>query len=215
MTALTVIQIALATLGGSRVGRADFAASRAPSSPGSPMTQLMRSTEELATCLRRQYPSWSPEADLQKSVARRLLDRSIDYREISQRALGSHWDRLTEADRTEFVLDLTRLIQGQSMSRGMDLGADVRVHFEREVVSDRGTASVYATVSGSSKPGSRPMEVEYRLIWKGEHWAVYDLVTDGDSLLAGYRAQFDRILARESFAGLLRRMRRAEARLDE
>jgi phospholipid transport system substrate-binding protein len=194
------------------VGRTDVTASSRPSSP---MSQLMRSTEELQACLRREYPSWSPEADLQKSVARRLIDRSIDYREISRRALGHNWDRLSEDDRAEFVTDLSRLIQSRSLSRGMDIGPDVRVKFERESVSDRGTASVYATVVAPPKPKARSVEVEYRLLWKGDHWAVYDLVTDGDSLLEGYRAQFDRIIARESFAGLLRRMKRAESRTEE
>ena len=197
------------------VGRTDVSSLNTPSRPGSPMSQLMRSTEELQACLRREYPSWSPEADMQKSVARRLIDHSIDYREISRRALGRNWEHLSEDDRSEFVSDLSRLIQTRSLSRGLDMGPDVRVHFEREKVSDRGTASVYATITEAGKSKARTVEVEYRLIWKGDHWALYDLVTDGDSLLEGYRAQFDRIIARESFAGLLRRMKRAESRTEE
>ena len=197
------------------VGRTEVSQLNAPPRPSSPMSQLMRSTEELQACLRREYPSWSPEADMQKSVARRLIDRSIDYWEISRRALGHNWDHLSDDDRTEFVSDLSRLIQSRSLSRGLDIGPELRVHFERESVSERGTASVYATVVAPPKPKSRSVEVEYRLLWKGDHWAVYDLVTDGDSLLEGYRAQFDRIIARESFAGLLRRMKRAESRIQE
>ncbi|HXJ22740.1 MAG TPA: ABC transporter substrate-binding protein [Polyangia bacterium] len=197
------------------VGRTEVTSLNTPPRPGSPMSQLMRSTEELQACLRREYPSWSPEADMQKSVARRLIDRSIDYREISRRALGRNWDRLSDDDRSEFVTDLSRLIQSRSLSRGLDVGPDLRVHFERESVSERGTASVYATILAPPKPNSRSVEVEYRLLWKGDHWAVYDLLTDGDSLLEGYRAQFDRIIARESIAGLLRRMKRAESRIQE
>jgi phospholipid transport system substrate-binding protein len=197
------------------VGRTEVPPLNSPGRLASPMSQLMRSTEELQSCLRREYPSWSPEADVQKTAARRLIDHSIDYREISRRALGRNWDGLTDGDRTEFVTDLGRLIQNRSLSRGMDLAPEVRVKFERESVSDRGTASVYATVVAPPKPKTRSVEVEYRLIWKGDHWAVYDVVTDGDSLLEGYRAQFDRIIARESFAGLMRRMKRAESRVQE
>ena len=196
----------------SLVGRTEVSPMTTSARTASPMSQLMRSTEELQACLRREYPSWSPEADLQKTVARRLIDHSIDYREISRRALGRNWDHLSEVDRTEFVTDLSKLIQSRSLSRGQDIGPDVRVHFERESVSDRGTASVYATVVPPPKPRAHSVEVEYRLLWKGDHWVVYDVVTDGDSLLEGYRAQFDRIIARESFAGLMRRMKRAESR---
>jgi phospholipid transport system substrate-binding protein len=209
------MSLVLLTLLAGLVGRTEASPLNVSPRPGSPMSQLMRSTEELQTCLRREYPSWSPEADMQKSVARRLIDHSIDYREISRRALGRNWEQISEDDRTEFVGDLSRLIQSRSLSRGLDMGPDVRVHFDREKVSDRGTASVYATVSDPAKAKARTVEVEYRLIWKGDHWALYDLVTDGDSLLEGYRAQFDRIIARESFAGLLRRMKRAETRTEE
>lgn len=207
----SVFAVAISVL----VGRTDVSQMSASARPVSPMSQLMRSTEELQACLRREYPSWSPEADMQKSVARRLIDHAIDYREISRRALGRNWERISEDDRAEFVSDLGRLIQNRSLSRGLDMGPDVRVHFERETVSDRGTASVYATVSESARAKNRAVEVEYRLIWKSDHWALYDLVTDGNSLLEGYRAQFDRIIARESFAGLMRRMKRAESRVQE
>jgi ABC-type transporter MlaC component len=206
-----VLAVAISVL----VGRTDGSQLSASARPGSPMSQLMRSTEELQACLRRDYPSWSPEADLQKSVARRLIDHAIDYREISRRALGRNWEGLSSDDRTEFVSDLSRLIQSRSLARGLDMGPDVRVHFERESVSERGTASVYATVSEPAKTKNHAVVVEYRLIWEGDHWALYDLVTDGNSLLEGYRAQFDRIIARESFAGLLRRMKRAESRVQE
>jgi len=57
--------------------------------------------------------------------------------------------------------------------------------------------------------------VEYRLVWRDGRWAVYDVVTDGQSMLESYRAQFERIIAREGFAGLRSRMKRAEAALDE
>jgi phospholipid transport system substrate-binding protein len=207
----SVFAVAISVL----VGRTDVSQMSASARPSSPMSQLMRSTEELQACLRREYPSWSPEADMQKSVARRLIDHAIDYREISRRALGRNWERISEDDRAEFVSDLGRLIQNRSLSRGLDMGPDVRVHFERETVSDRGTASVYATVSEPARGKNRAVEVEYRLIWKSDHWALYDLVTDGNSLLEGYRAQFDRIIARESFAGLMRRMKRAESRVQE
>jgi len=207
------MSVVLLGLLSSLVGRTEVSPMTTPAHTVSPMSQLIRSTEELQTCLRREYPSWSPEADLQKSVARRLIDHAMDYREISRRALGRNWDRLSEDDRAEFVTDLGKLIQNRSLSRGLDIAPDVRVHFDRESVSERGTASVYATIVPPPKPRSpRSVEVEYRLIWKGDHWAVYDVVTDGDSLLEGYRAQFDRIIARESFAGLMRRMKRAESR---
>jgi phospholipid transport system substrate-binding protein len=195
------------------LGRNDPARSATTTRPlNSPMVQLMQSTQALRSSLRREYPDWSPEADMQRSAVRRLIGESMDYREISRRALGETWDQLTETERNEFTADLGTLIEHRYLSGEMSFGPDARVTFEREVISDRGTASVYGTLVARSNARPMRMSLEYRLLWKNGHWVVYDLVTDGESLLENYRAQFDRIIARESFAGLMRRMRRAELR---
>lgn len=191
------------------LGRGDPARSERPAgSAGSPMTQLIQSTDALQASLRRSYPAWSPEAELQRSLVRRLVGGSMDYAEISRRALGDTWVKLSDQDRSEFVTSLGKLIESRYRTREKYLGSDLRVRFERESVTPRGTASVFATLSGRSRGKPRQMAIEYRLLWKSDRWVVYDLVTDGESLLESYRDMFDRIIARESFGGLLHRMKR-------
>jgi phospholipid transport system substrate-binding protein len=176
------------------------------------MAQLAQSTEALKTSLRRAYPSWSPEAEAQRSVVRRLVGGSMDYAEISRRALGDRWEGLSSDDRSAFVTSLGRLIEGRYRVRQAYLGGDYRLHFEREIVSTHGTASVFATLFGDPRGKTLRVALEYRLLWRGDHWTVYDLVTDGQSLLDNYREEFDRIIARNSFSGLLQRMKDRAAR---
>jgi phospholipid transport system substrate-binding protein len=38
-------------------------------------------------------------------------------------------------------------------------------------------------------------------------WAVYDIYVDGISLVGSYKAQFNRIIQRSSFADLLKQLR--------
>ena len=172
------------------------------------MAQLIQSTGAVKACLRRSYPSWSPEAEMQRSAVKRLIGGSMDYVEMSRRALGDHWRRLSDDERSQFVADLGRLIESRYLVQGMYLGADCEIRFDKESVSPRGTASVFATVLAErrKKPTLR-LAVEYRLLLKGERWVVYDLVTDGKSLLESYRDQFDKVIARESFGALLQKLR--------
>jgi ABC-type transporter MlaC component len=195
------------------LGRGEPARSERPMPPaGSPMTQLIQSTDALQASLRRSYPAWSLEAELQRNLVRRLVGGSMDYAEISRRALAGTWVKLSEEDRSQFVASLGKLIESRYRMREDYLGADLRIRFERENVTTRGTASVFATLSGRSRGKPRQMAIEYRLLWKTDRWVVYDLVTDGESLLESYRDMFDRIIARESFGGLLHRIKRqAEA----
>lgn len=195
------------------LGREEPARSERPIAPaGSPMSQLIQSTDALQASLRRSYPAWSPEAELQRSLVRRLVGGAMDYREISRRALGGVWVSLSADDRSQFVTSLGKLIESRYRMREAYLGSELRIRFERESVTPHGTASVFATLSGRSRGKPRQMAIEYRLLWKGDRWVVYDLVTDGESLLESYRDMFDRIIARESFGGLLHRIKRqAEA----
>ena len=49
--------------------------------------------------------------------------------------------------------------------------------------------------------------IDYRLQKEGERWRAYDVLIEGVSLVANYRSQFNRIIDREGFAGLLTKMR--------
>jgi len=172
------------------------------------MSQLIQSTDALQSSLRRSYPAWSPEAELQHSVVRRLVGGSMDYAEISRRALGDTWVKLSDEDRSQFVASLGKLIESRYKMRETYVGSDVRIRFEHENISAHGTASVFATLIGRTHGKSHQMAIEYRLLRKGDHWVVYDLVTDGESLLESYRDMFDRIIAHESFNVLLYRIKR-------
>ena len=171
------------------------------------MAQLVHWTGEVRSCVRRSYPSWSPEAELQRSEVKQLIGGSMDYAEMSRRALGKHWGQLSHEERSQFVANLGRLIESRYLVRGMYLGPDCQIRFDKESIAPGGTASVFATVLAARRRKTLRMTVEYRLLLEGDRWVVYDLVTDGKSLLDSYRDQFDKVIARESFSTLLRKLR--------
>jgi phospholipid transport system substrate-binding protein len=53
--------------------------------------------------------------------------------------------------------------------------------------------------------------LDYKLMWK-DRWVVYDVVTDEQSMLENYRAEFNKIINKEGFDALLKRMKK---KLDE
>jgi phospholipid transport system substrate-binding protein len=61
----------------------------------------------------------------------------------------------------------------------------------------------------SSNDGKKvTVEMEYKLLFKGNHWLVYDVITDEQSMLENYRAEFNKIITKESFDALLKRMKK-------
>ena len=49
--------------------------------------------------------------------------------------------------------------------------------------------------------GGIEIPVDYRLHRVGDRWLVYDVTIEGVSLVANYRAQFNKIIQTSSFAG--------------
>ena len=50
------------------------------------------------------------------------------------------------------------------------------------------------------------MTVDARLVRRGDRWLVYDVAIGGVSLTGNYRAQFDRIIRRSSYAELVKQV---------
>ena len=54
----------------------------------------------------------------------------------------------------------------------------------------------------------------YKLIYK-DRWLVYDLITDEQSMLENYRAEFNKIINKDGFDTLLKRMTKKLEEKDE
>ena len=49
--------------------------------------------------------------------------------------------------------------------------------------------------------------IDYRLSARGDRWLIYDVVVDGISITANYRAQFNEVLTKSSYQELVKRIR--------
>ena len=79
-----------------------------------------------------------------------------------------------------------------------------RIGYQGERIADQNYASVKTVVITKQKI-EHP--VEYRLEKAADRWRVYDVVIEGVSLVKNYRTQFDEIIAKSSYEGLLSDLR--------
>jgi phospholipid transport system substrate-binding protein len=146
-------------------------------------------------------------------AVRKLVNDVFDFREAAELALGREWQARTPAEQEEFVQLFADLFERSYVLRvasKASLNAGVRVRFFGESV-DRDAATV-RTALGSRDGGE--ILLDYRMIQRGERWMIRDVVIEGVSLVANYRAQFHRIIQGSSYPELVARMkaRTAEAR---
>jgi phospholipid transport system substrate-binding protein len=181
-----------------------------PPAGSSPMVELKRSNLALDKALSKNRPNWSPEAELQRSEVRKIVGSFLDYGELAHRALARHWEPLTPRQREEFVATLRELVE-RSYLKQVHGNAAYNIKYEKEEKAGA-EATVTATLNTTARGKKVVMALEYKMLYKEGHWVVYDVLTDEQSMLENYRAEFNKIITKESFDALLKKMKK---KLDE
>jgi phospholipid transport system substrate-binding protein len=120
--------------------------------------------------------------------------------------LARHWDGIDPKQRNEFVNVLRELIE-RSYINQIHGQPNYDLRFEKENI-DASEATVNASLDASAKGKKVTVAMEYKLLYKGNRWLVYDVVTDEQSMLENYRAEFNKVISKESFEALLKRMKK-------
>jgi phospholipid transport system substrate-binding protein len=181
-----------------------------PPAGSSPMAELKKSNEKLDKILQKNRPNWSPEAELQRAEVRKLVGSFLDYAELARRALARHWDGLAVKQRDEFVNTLRELVE-RSYLKQVHGNANYNIKYDKET-KDGSEATVTGVLNTVARNKKVKIALEYKMLWRGDHWVVYDVVTDEQSMLENYRAEFNKIINKEGFDALMKRMKR---KLDE
>lgn len=177
-----------------------------PPTDSSPLAELKKSNASLKKVLQKQSPNWSPEKDAKTGEVRKVVGQFLDFEELSRRALARHWDTLTPKQRTDFVGTLRDLVESNYIKQ-IHGQPDYDLKFDKE--DKQGSdATVGATLMTTSKGKKVNVALEYKLVYKGGKWVVYDVITDEQSLLENYRAEFNKIISKDGFDALLKRMRK-------
>ena len=175
-----------------------------PPADSSPKAELKKSNDQLKKVLQK-----TPTGrDGRNSVeVRKVVGQFLDFEELAHRALARNWDEITPKQRTEFVSTLRDLVQ-QNYLKQIHGKPDYDLRFDKESKEDR-EATVDATLLTTSAKGKKVnVAMQYKMIYKGGHWVVYDVITDEQSLLENYRAEFNKIISKDGFDALLKRMRK-------
>lgn len=141
----------------------------------------------------------------------KVVEKFVDFGELSKRALGDTWSKLTAAQRKEFSSTMEGLLRASYAQKALGQGK-AQVHYGKESVEGN-EASVDTTMNVNRD--KFPVEYKlYRPSEKGE-WRIYDIVTDEVSLLETYQGQFRKLLADKGFDGLLTTLKAKRAQLEK
>lgn len=174
-----------------------------------PISLLQRTHEHIRRLLSKEGENGATESVVRQEI-KNVVNSFLDYRELAKRGLDQHWKGLKKKEQDEFVAVLRELIERNYVKQLRD-NLDYEVIYKGEQIQTR-EATVHTAIR-IIKHG-RPVDtnIDYQMQRGSKGWLVFDVITDDTSLVRTYRSQFNRIIQRESYDALIKKMRR---KLDE
>lgn len=133
------------------------------------------------------------------------FDRVLDYESLARESLKGFWDERTPEERAEFEAILSKLVRGAYRKNLKRIG-DYQVEYKGELKGASG--QVVRTIARSrTSAREEPVSIDYVVRESGGQLRIVDIVTEGSSLVGNYRSQFRRIIKKDGFPELIRRMK--------
>ncbi|MBI4401405.1 MAG: ABC transporter substrate-binding protein [Nitrospirae bacterium] len=174
-------------------------------------TEAVRSTiNEVVRILQDKELKKPGRSEERRRQLEKVIGDRFNYDEMAKRSLGSHWNKLTDQERREFV-DLFKRLLSNSYADKIEGYSGEQVHYLSERLEGK-----YAEVRTKVASEKTEIPLDYRLLSNSDDWRVYDVIVDGVSLVNNYRGQFTKILRESSYADLVEKLReKAEKKSDK
>jgi len=173
----------------------------APVQAATPLETVRTEVNKVLEVLRNK----SLKEEAKREKLRVLYNEMFDQEELSRWCLGRNWNKLSEAQRKEFLPLFQQVLEKTYGDRILSY-SDEKILFDREVAISKGRVEVQTRVMTTK---SKEVPFNYRVFQnKSGTWKVYDVVVENVSLVMNYRSQFNEILAKGTPDELLEILRK-------
>ena len=132
---------------------------------------------------------------------RPYLEKSFAFDLVTRQAMGPGWRQFTPADQKRVTELFTELVIRTYSARVVGTQRPkIAYGSATELSTDRREIPSRVTTSASNEP----IAVVYRLIKLPAGWRIYDVLIEGVSFVANYRAQFDEIIQKGGAPAVIR-----------
>jgi len=135
-----------------------------------------------------------------RAALRKTIDERFNYRQMVMRSLAKNWDSRSDRERQEFIALFRSLLENSYASK-VEAYRDEKINYLDEMIKGE-----YALVKTEVVRRSSTIGVDYKLIQENGNWKVYDFVIEGVSMVRNYRSQFTKIIRRDSYEVLVRKL---------
>jgi phospholipid transport system substrate-binding protein len=165
-----------------------------------PMDQLQVAVDEILKILQSEELKEPEKKDERNQLVLNVVTDMFDFREMARSSLGQSWNTITPEEQDTFVELFTTLVEQRYIGK-IDSYNNQKVIYKKQLV--RGDkAMVYTAIVDKDLE----IPIVYRLENNNGKWLINDLKIENVSLIVNYRRDFDSIIRKEQFAGLVEKI---------
>jgi len=170
----------------------------------SPLGEVKTTTEKVLLLLKDSKLQGDSKKNERRQLVRSEMEKRFAWEESARACLGRHWAKRTPAEKAEFVKLFSEFLKDTYSDKVATYYGDLdKIDYQGEKIQDD-YASVKLVLTTKAKVDH---PIEYRLEKAGDDWKVYDVVIEGVSMVKNYRDQFDAIIAKSSYEGLIKEIK--------
>ncbi len=168
----------------------------------SPRVEMQTVLDQLITIVTEN--AGDENATVRRDKMRAIIEPKFDFQEMAKRSLGVNWKSILPAEREEFVDLFSGMLSRTYIGRIEKVQEDMVEIRSETLRHPRALVKTVVTFDGGKFP------LDYKLIYADEGWKVYDVIIENIGLISNYRNEFAGIIRKETFQGLLARLREKE-----
>ena len=135
-----------------------------------------------------------------RTALRKTIDQRFNYSQMVMRSLAKNWEPRSDQERRDFTKLFKALLENSYASK-LESYSNEKIKYTDEIIKGE-----YALVKTEVVRPSSTITVDYKLINENGDWKVYDFVIEGVSMIRNYKSQFTKIIRRDSYEVLVRKL---------
>jgi phospholipid transport system substrate-binding protein len=172
----------------------------ATASANDAMSQLQKSVDEILSILQAAELRKPEKKAERQNLVLDVVNEMFDFRNMARSSLGQSWNSITPEEQDKFV-DLFKKLVEQRYIGKIDAFDNQKVVYQKQLVKGD-KAMIYTDLIGKDLD----VPIIYKLQNNDGKLLIYDMKIENVSLIVNYRSDFESIIRKEQFAGLIDKM---------
>jgi phospholipid transport system substrate-binding protein len=169
---------------------------------GLPTDQIKATVDKALVVLRDPKLKAAAKTKERREQLKQILFIRFDFTEMAKRSLGANWRRRTPQEQEEFVRLFTDVLE-RAYADIIESYSDEKILYINERIDAQ-----FADVNSKIVTGKgQEYTINYKAHLIGNEWKIYDVIAENISLVNNYRSQFNRVISKDSYEELVRRLK--------